>query len=192
MRILIDDNSVVEKTADVLREGGLVMHPTETCYGLAVDVFNEDALRKLYEAKGMPADKPVSILVDGLEMAREFGVFSNKASELAEKYWPGALSILVPRTEKLPKFLNPGSEFVSMRISSMEFCRDIVSKLGRPVSTTSANKFGEPELYFAEDIEGVDLLVDAGEIEKNKPSTIVKVEGEEVTVLREGGVFIGA
>lgn len=190
MKILIDDKLAVDKTANVLREGGLVMHPTETCYGLAVDVFNEEALEKLYEVKGMPADKPVSILVEDLEMAKEFGVFSNKASELAEKYWPGALSILVPRTDKLPRFLNPGSEFVSMRVSSMEFCRKIVLGLGNPVSTTSANKFGEPELYLPEDIEGVDLLVDGGEIEKNKPSTIVKVDGEDVSVLRQGDVVL--
>ncbi len=190
MRIFIDDKAAVGKTVEVLREGGLVMHPTETCYGLAVDVFSEGALRKLYDAKGMPADKPVSILVDSLEMAREFGVFSDKASELADKYWPGALSILVPRTDKLPKFLNPGSEFVSMRISSMKFCVDMVSALGRPVSTTSANKFGEPEFYSPVEIEGVDLLIDGGEIEKNKPSTIVKVEGDRIAVLRQGDVLI--
>ncbi len=188
MRIFIDDKSVNMRVAEVLRSGGVVMHPTETCYGLAVDVFNESALRKLYDVKRMPMDKPVSILVDGIEMAKEFGVFSDKAMGLVKEYWPGALSILVPRTDKLPKFFNPGNDFVSMRVSSMEFCSDMVSELGCPVSTTSANLFGEPEFYFPVDIKGVDLLVDAGEIVKNKPSTIVKVEGDDVVVLRQGDV----
>ena len=79
------------------------MHPTETCYGLAVDVFNELALRKLYKAKGMDFSKPVSLLVKDLEMAKKYGEFSELAVDLALKYWPGPLSIIVPKD--LPHFL---------------------------------------------------------------------------------------
>jgi L-threonylcarbamoyladenylate synthase len=187
--IKIGDKGVMDEVVSVFRDGGLVMHPTETCYGLAVDVFNEEALKKLYKFKEMGFDKPVSILVDGFGMADEYGIFSDKAYELAERYWPGALSIVVPRKRSLPDFLNKGIETVSFRYSSDDFSNEMVKVLGKPVSTTSANKTGEPQLYKV-DISGwgdeIDLIVDGGELIDNKPSTIVKVEGDKVEVLRQG------
>ncbi len=190
-RIDASDPKVFEVVAQVLRDGGVVMHPTETCYGLAVDVFNEEALRKLYAVKKMSADKPVSVLVDGLGMAMEYGIMGDKAFELARAHWPGALSIVVRRTASLPRFLNPAEEFVSLRWSSMDLCSEMVSIFGGPVSTTSANVTGEPQLYEALDLAGVDLIVDGGKIVENLPSTIVKVDGEFLEVLRQGGVELG-
>ena len=196
---IIDVNSkgALGKAAEVLRGGGIVMHPTETCYGLAVDVFNEDALRRLYEVKGMRDDKPVSILVDGLEMAEKYGEFSDKARELAGEYWPGPLSILVPRGSKLPGFFNPAHEYVSIRHSSNEFCNGMVGEFNGPVTTTSANRAGEVQLYevpgggeLIELMNGVDLVVDGGEIDKNLPSTLVKVSGDEIEVLRKGSIVV--
>ncbi len=166
------------------------MHPTETCYGLAVDIFNPEALLKLYRVKQMATDKPVSILVDSLEMAQKYGEFSPKALELAQKYWPGPLSIVVPRTEGLPLFLNPKEEFVSIRWSSLPFCVEMVGALGRPVTTTSANISGEPEFYLPKEVMGVDLLVDGGEIIGSKPSTIVKVVGDSFEILRQGSLVL--
>lgn len=188
-RVAIGDAGAVKTAIHILDDGGLVMHPTETCYGFAVDIFREEALRKLYHVKDMKADKPVSILVSDLEMAREYGVFSGRALELAAKYWPGPLSIVVPRGDALPRYLNPGSDFVSFRVSSLPFCMEMVRMLGEPVTTTSANKSGDPELYRPEVMGGVDLLVDGGELARNKPSTIVKVVGNKVEVLRQGDVL---
>ena len=184
------ENSNLQLGINALRNGGILMHPTETCYGLAVDIFNEEALGCLYRVKGMSEGKPLSILVADLQMAQEYGVFGKKALELSEKYWPGALSILVPRTQKLPSFFNRGPEFVSIRISSNEFCRGMVKELGRPVTTTSANKAGEREFYEVREIEGVDCVVDGGKLSGNKPSTIVKVEGDELTILRQGDLVL--
>ena len=175
----------------VLSNGGVVMHPTETCYGLAVDVFNESALRKLYEVKEMSLDKPVSILVDSLGMAQEYGIFSDKALELAQAHWPGPLSLVLPRTRKLPDFFNPGHDFVSIRFSSDSFCEEMVRDFSGPLTTTSANKTGEPQLYEAKKLEGVDLLIDGGVISRNKPSTIVKVDGDSITILRQGDLVLG-
>ncbi len=183
-------NVKVKDVVNVLKNGGVVMHPTETCYGLAVDVMNEEALKKLYEVKGRDFNKPVSIFVADMDMAQKYGVFSEKALELAKKYWPGALSLVVPRTGELPEFFNIGEEFVSMRVSGDEFCREMVQEFGRPVTTTSANMAGEPELYEARALGGVDLVVDGGKIERRKPSTIVKVAGDDVQVLRQGEVEV--
>ena len=181
----------LNQAVQVLENGGVVMHATETCYGLAVAVADHDALRKLYQVKGMAKDKPVSILVDSYGMASEYGVFSEEAFELAQKHWPGPLSILVPRSRKLPAFFNPGHEFVSIRCSSNDFCREMVKELGMPVTTTSANRTGEPQLYEAKKFdEKIDLVVDGGVIAQNQPSTIVKVEGDRIEILRQGGVVL--
>lgn len=192
----VHDPIVLMEVLKVLQNGGVVMHPTETCYGLAVDVFSREALEKLYKLKGREAHKPLSILVNGMGMATEYGVFSAKAQELAEKYWPGPLSIVVPRKDNLPTFLNKGERFISMRFSSEEFCDEFVKAFHRPVTTTSANASGEPPLYepeiagFGENAALIDLVVDAGKIPENKPSTVVKVDGDKVEVLRQGDLKI--
>lgn len=189
-RVDIKDKKAVEEATHALDEGGIVMHPTETCYGFAVDIFNEGALRKLYMVKSMKESKPLSILVDGIEMAREYGVFSDKALELAKKYWPGPLSIVVPRAEALPVHFNPGHEFVSMRVSGLDFCRELVASFTQPVTTTSANKSGYPETYEPMVMGGVDLLVDGGKIAYHKPSTIIRIVGDKCQILRQGELVL--
>ncbi len=195
-KVFINDAEAISRAFNVLKNGGIVMHPTETCYGFAVDIFNQEALDKLYEVKGRDFDKPLSILVDSFEMADEYGVFSEKASKLAKKYWPGPLSIIVPRKKSLPDFLNNGHENISIRFSSDGFCTGVVSKLGRPITTTSANISGCEPLYevnldqFKEKVDKIDLIIDGGKIKNNKPSTIVKVYGENVSVLRQGGIVL--
>jgi len=186
----------LKKAVEVLKAGGVVMHPTETCYGLAVDVFNENALEKLYRLKGRDFDKPVSILVTGLEMAETLGSFSEKARELAEKYWPGPLSIVVPRKAKLPEFLNSGMDFISFRVSSDVFTQQMVAGFASSVTTTSANVSGQQPLYeadlsvFGENKRLVDMVVDGGKIEEKPPSTVVKVVADNLEVLREGTVSL--
>lgn len=189
-RVSVKDPQAVEKAVMVLDEAGLVMHPTDTCYGFAVDVFHEDALRKLYFVKDMKDDKPLSIMVADLEMAQEYGDFSPKALELAEKYWPGPLSIMVPRKDSLPAYFNKGHDFVSIRVADSDFCQGMLSHLGEPVTTTSANKSGQPPLYVPEVMGGVDLIVDGGPLKSKKPSTIVKVDGDSVEIIRQGDLEI--
>lgn len=194
-KIKIQDQAVMSEVKAVLESGGIVMHPTETCYGLAVDVFSQSALDKLYRVKGMERNKPLSVLVDGFEMAKRYGEFSEKALKLAEKYWPGPLAIIVPR-KNLPEFFNMEDGFVSFRCSSDKFCVEMVKVFGRPVTTTSANRGGMPQLYeaneaeFGEFAEELDLVVDGGKIQKNKPSTIVKIEGDKLTVVRQGDLLV--
>lgn len=197
MKKIVLNDGVVSSSVEVLNKGGIVMHPTETCYGLAVDIFNEQALEKLYRVKGMERNKPLSILVDSLEMAQKYGEFSDKALELAKKYWPGPLAIIVPR-KNLPEFFNIGDDFVSFRVSSDQFCLEMIRAFGNPVTTTSANRAGLPQLYAAENLESafgefaeeLDLVVDGGKIPENKPSTIVKIEGETVSVIRQGDILV--
>lgn len=195
-KINITDSDSIKSTVGVLRDGGVVMHPTETCYGFAVDVFNVKALNKLFLLKGRDENKPLSVMVSSLEMAQKYGDFSEKALGLAEKHWPGPLSIIVPRKSSLPDFFNQKESFVSLRCSDCTFCFELVKAFGKPVVTTSANLSGVPPLYkidlaqFKDLVEEIDLVVDGGELVENKPSTVVRVEGNKIVVLRQGGIKI--
>lgn len=183
--VLWSNRRMIKDVLGVLKSGGVVMHPTETSYGLAVDIFDEEALQRLYEVKGRDFDKPVSILVRDLEMAEKYGEFGELARELAKENWPGPVSIVVKRRESLPDFFNEGWETVSFRVSSDEFTAEMVDAWGGPLTTTSANKAGDEALYYAGVLEGVDYLVDGGEREKRPASRILKVVDGKVTVLRK-------
>ncbi len=182
-----------EEAVKTLRSGGVVAHATETCYGLAADIFSRSAVWRLYEMKKMSLDKPVSILVSSLEEAQKYGEFSEKAKQLAEKYWPGALTIVVPRKALIPEWINPGVSTIGIRVSSNEVTKNLVEAFGGPITTTSANIHGLPQAYCVEDFGSLkpDFILDSGKIQSIPPSTIVEVVGESVRVLREGGIKIG-
>lgn len=180
------------KAGEVLKRGGVVAHPTETCYGLAVDIFSRDAVARLYELKKMSLEKPVSVLLSSLEEAQKYGEFSAKAIELAKKYWPGPLTIIVPRSKFLPEWINPGATTVGFRVSSYSLCKKLLKAFAGPITTTSANIHGLPQAYSVEDLGAlkVDFILNGGKIVSTPPSTIVEVLGESVKIVRQGGVVI--
>lgn len=177
-----------------LKKGGIVVHNTDTCLGMAVDILNEEAVELLYKVKRMERGKPVSILCGDLEMARRYGVFSKKALELAKKYLPGALTLVVPRTEKLPMWINPGLNNIGIRVPDDEFSLEMVRGLGNPVTTTSCNVSGELVCLSDAQVRGVfgeymdsgDLMVAFEGQSTTKVSTIIKVEGDLVEIVRKG------
>lgn len=175
-----------------LHKGGVVAHPTETCYGLAVDIFQRKALTHLYSLKKMHLDKPVSILVRDLEEAQEYGIFSPTALKLTLLYWPGALTLVVPRTEFLPYWVNPGHKTIGIRLSSHKITHQLVEAFGGPLTTTSANIHGKPQAYAVQDFldQGLqpDYTWDCGRIGEQMPSTIAEVQGDEIKILRQGEV----
>ncbi len=173
-----------------LHSGGVVAHPTETCYGLAVDIFQKGAVEKLYRLKGMDLNKPVSLLVRDLEEAQRYGVFSERALELAKRYWPSALTLVLPRTALLPLWVNPGLATIGLRVSPNKKARQLVEAFGGPLTTTSANVHGQPEAYKVDDFlaQGLvpDAVLDSGQLGKTPPSTLVEVVENEVRILRQG------
>lgn len=174
----------------VLRSGGVITHPTDTCYGLACDIFNKKALDRLYALKRMPKDKPLSIIVGSLEVAREYGVFNQKALLLAEKGWPGDLTLVLKRTDKVPVYLNKGIDTVGIRVPGDKFTLEMLKRWGGPLSTTSANLSGEPNPYSSDVTVKGDYVVEAGRIPIKKPSTIVRVIDDGVEVLRRGEFIV--
>lgn len=188
-----------DKAVSILKQGGVIAHATDTCYGFACDVFNRRALASLYKLKKMAADKPVSILVSDLKMAKKYGFFGKNASNLAKKYWPGALTIIVKRKKSLPKFFNPKSKTVGIRVPDDKLSRELAKKLARPITTTSANISGESSPYsvsaikkqFRGKAQQPDFIIDSGKLNKNPPSTIVDASGLSLKVIRQGSIHIG-
>lgn len=198
MEIIKDKNKeCLSRAAAVLKGGGVTMHATETCYGLAADIFKEEALKKVYLLKKMDEKKPVSIMVRSLEEASAYAEFSEGAVRLAERFWPGPLTIILPKKDILPVFFNRVEKSVGIRCPDSALSRGIMDEFGGPLTTTSANLTGKPECYSIEEYLGQlqgedftpDLIIDSGEIAKNMPSTIVKEEGEKFIFVREGSLF---
>lgn len=186
-------NDFLKNAIKTLHLGQVVAHPTETCYGLAVDIFQKSAVERLYKLKKMPFSKPVSVLVESLDEAIRYGEFSEKAIELAKEYWPGPLTIIVPRKSSLPVWINPGMDSVGFRVSSNKKAKELQKAFGGPLTTTSANISGEASPYNVQEVldQGLvpDFVIDGGQLARqNQPSTIVKVDGAEVFVLREGTI----
>lgn len=187
-------NQVILDGVKTLHMGGVVAHPTETCYGLAVDIFQKSAVEKLYSLKKMSFNKPVSVLVGSFEEAKRYGDFSPLAQKLALKYWPGPLTIIVPRTSALPAWINPSEETVGFRVSNNKYARKLVEAFGGPLTTTSANLTSLPQAYSVQEFldQGLlpDFVIDGGSIGKELPSTIVKIIGDEMTLIRQGSIIL--
>jgi len=182
--------TVEEEVVRVLSEGGIVLHPTETCYGLAVDIFNEDAVAKLYQLKKMHQFKPVSVIVCDCDDAKKWGDVDDGASELMKRFWPGPYTFIVNRSGKLPKFFNKSNAKVGMRNPKYESLINIVKKLGHPFTTTSANISGKSETYDPQDFFTQyrsnpmpfepDLIVDGGFIGVQEPSAVYDCVEEQI------------
>jgi len=189
----------LNKAIQTLKNGGVVAHATDTCYGFACDALNEKAVARLYALKKMPLNKPVSILVSDIEMAKKYGEFNEKALDLSKKFWPGALTIIVKRKSQLPIFFNPDNANVGFRLPSDRLSAELVRGLGHPITTTSANISGEPSPYsvakileqFQNEKLRPDFIIDSGELnKKNLPSTVVDVSKGDLKVIRRGNVTI--
>ena len=182
---------VVKKAVSALENDGVIIHPTDTCYGFAASIFSEKGVARLYDIKQMPETKPIAILVGSLEQAREFGIFNEVAEKLVKKHWPGALTMIVKRSEKLPQHINPGNETIGIRFLHHELTEAIIRELGHPIVTTSANKSGEPEAYsFAMLKVSADFVIDGGALPHVKASTVVDCSQGTAIVIRKGPVDI--
>lgn len=180
----------------ILNEGGVILHPTETCYGFACDATRESAFKKLYQLKQMPLAKPSSIMVLNLEEARKYADFSELAEKLASEFWPGPLTLILSR-KNLPDFLNPGISTIGIRVPGHSFTLEMLRACPFPLITTSANLSGKPEAYQVSEVllqlktvgnPRPDFIVDVGKIPPEKPSTIIEIRGKFLRFLREGSL----
>lgn len=175
--------------AGVLRRGGLVVYPTDTLYALGGDATREEAIRRVYEAKRRPLDRPLPIAVSDKAMMMRYAYLHEKARRLADKYLPGALT-LVLRKKHLPGLLTSGLDKVAVRIPGNAVALELIKLFGRPVITTSANLTGEPPPVAVEEVPpelGAEVALDYGRLGERVPSTIVDFD-DGLRIIREGKI----
>ncbi|OGJ55593.1 threonylcarbamoyl-AMP synthase [Candidatus Peribacteria bacterium RIFCSPHIGHO2_02_FULL_52_16] len=198
MKILPANAQGMEEALRVVRNGGLVVHATETCYGFACDLTNPDAVAKLFAIKQRPAHQPVSTLFFSVDEAKKWVAWNNRAEELAKEHLPGPLTIILPlRKDVIGKIFPTATvptQTLGIRVSSHPVAQELAEEFGKPLSTTSANLHGEENPYSMEDLQkqfsddaGSDfLLLDSGTLKKNPPSTVIDLSGDEQTFRRLG------
>jgi len=172
-----------------LRAGEVVAYPTETVYGLGVDPFNADAVKKLFQVKGRPESKPVLLIVSDPARLSELALeITPQARACMDAFWPGALSLLLPKKESVPDALCAASPWVCVRCPGGGFARDLCAAFGGAITSTSANKSGEAPAITVNEINmpGVALRIDGGELGKLAPSTVFNPATGEV--VREGAI----
>lgn len=191
-RITADHPDYGSKTAAVIGAGGIAAIPTETSYGLAVDPFNRNALRRLFELKRRPSTKPVLVLIENLSvLPRLSPEIPNIYQPIIGKYWPGPLTLIFPALSTLPELLTAGTGTVGVRESSNQIATEICRCSGGAITATSANISGQRAARSAEEIADyfkdlIDIVVDGGELEDSPGSSIVECETGSLRCIRDG------
>lgn len=178
--------------ADVLRHDGLVAFPTDTVYGVGALVFREAAVQRLYRVKGRPTDRAIAVLVgQNGDLANIAGTLTPAAQKMAQKFWPGPLTLVVNRHPRLPTAVS-ALPTVGVRQPDHPVMRQLLELTG-PLAVTSANRSGEPNTLTAQEVlaqlDGrIELILDGGRVNGGVPSTVVDVTGSEPVILRTGPV----
>lgn len=176
-----------------LKDGKLVIMPTDTIYGIIGDATNEDVINKVYEVKERPHDKPLLILVSNLSMLHELVTEIPKETEkIIKKFWPGPLTILFKKSYKVSDTLTANSSLVAIRMPNDKRLLNIMNHLNRPLISTSANisshnAITNPNQLEEKMKEKIDLIVDEGTV-NNKASTLITIVNGKIEILREGSL----
>ena len=187
------DGELLE-AAQILRDGGLVAFPTETVYGLGANALNEEAAKKIYAAKGRPSDNPLIAHISGeKELAPLVAEIPETAKKLMKAYWPGPLTIIFRKSDKVPYGTTGGLDTVAVRMPSDPIANRMIALAGVPVAAPSANTSGRPSpttaQHVLQDMDGrIDMIIDGGPVGIGVESTIVDVSVETPTVLRPGAI----
>lgn len=193
-RVLKADSAAISAAAAALRQGGLVAFPTETVYGLGADACNGPAIARLYAAKGRPAFNPLIAHVADVAAARQLAIFGPEADRLATAFWPGPLTLVLPKRPDCPvaALALAGLDSIAIRVPSHPTARALLTAFGGPVVAPSANRSGHVSptdaAHVLADLRGrIDLILDDGPCDVGVESTIIALLGEP-TLLRPGGL----
>jgi L-threonylcarbamoyladenylate synthase len=190
------DPEVVAAAAAVLRRGGLVAFPTETVYGLGAEALDPTAVRRIFAAKGRPSTDPLIVHVPSVAAARPLvDDWPDVADLLAERWWPGPLTLVLPRAASVPTEVTAGGDTVAVRVPAHGVALALLRAATVPVAAPSANRFGRisptTAAHVVEELEGrVDLVLDGGPTPLGVESTVIAVEARRVRLLRPGGVTV--
>lgn len=188
------DQEAIARAGEILKRGGLVAFPTETVYGLGGDALNENSSRLIYAAKGRPSDNPLIVHITNMEALKKIVTeIPPAARKLAERYWPGPLTMIFHKSNAVPLATTGGLDTVAVRMPSHKTARAMIDAAGGYIAAPSANRSGRPSptvaRYVIEDLDGlVDMIIDGGEVNIGLESTIIDLTGEVPTILRPGYV----
>ena len=182
---------ILNEALDALRKGGIVAFPTDTVYGLGCDPWMEEAVEKIYEAKGR-GRKPLPIIADSVSRAEDLGVFNHRAKMLVSEFWPGPLTIKIFPRREVPPYLLDEDGRVAIRVPDHPVPLELARGLGGYIVGTSANRSGSPSPVTVEEVltqlHNIDLILDGGPTTYKSPSTIIDVTRNPPIVLRIGAV----
>lgn len=193
----INENNITEvadEAGTILRNGGVVAIPTETVYGLAANAFDGKAVAKIFKAKGRPMDNPLIVHISEFnEIYDLVSEVPDTAVKLAEKFWPGPLTMIMPKSDLIPDEVSAGLDTVAVRMPSHPVARQIIKSADVPLAAPSANKSGSPSptnaKYVYEDMNGlINMIVDGGSSEIGVESTVITLVTNPPRVLRPGGI----
>lgn len=189
-----EDAPALAQAGKILRDGGLVIFPTETVYGLGADATDADAARRIYAAKGRPSDNPLIVHVADPADAEKYTVTPPLYARLAARFMPGPLTVIMPVRDTIPATVTAGLPTVAIRCPSHPVAHALLVAAGVPIAAPSANLSGSPSptcaRHVADDMDGrVDMILDGGDCDIGVESTIVKIEEDgTLTLLRPGGI----
>lgn len=190
------DKDLIKDAAKIILDGGLVVFPTETVYGLGADATSAEAATKIYAAKGRPSDNPLIIHISTPEDAEDYTYTSPLYYKLAKEFMPGPITVILPAKNSVPRETRGGLDTVAVRCPENPIANALIRAVGRPIAAPSANLSGSPSPTNAEhvidDMYGrCDMIIDGGDSDFGLESTIVKIDGENsVTLLRPGKITV--
>ena len=184
----------IREAAALIRAGELVGMPTETVYGLGADALNPQAVLRIFEAKGRPADNPLIVHVAEIgDVPPLVRAIPDAAKRLMEAYWPGPMTLILPKADCIPDAVSAGLNTVGIRLPASEAARALIRAAGRPIAAPSGNRSGRPSpttaAHMFEDMDGrIPLILDGGACEVGVESSVIDATGETPIVLRPGGI----
>ncbi|HOK57081.1 MAG TPA: L-threonylcarbamoyladenylate synthase [bacterium] len=194
VEVLKPSEEAIEKAINILKNGGVIAFPTETVYGLGANGLNSDAVIKIFEIKKRPFFDPIILHIGKKEdLEKLWKKINKKAEKLIDKFWPGPLTIILPKTEVVPYIVTAGLETVAVRMPSHPVALEILKRVDFPIAAPSANIFGRLSPTEAKHVKQqignrIELIIDGGRCSVGIESTVIDLTGERSLILRPGGV----
>jgi len=193
----VEKNSIINQAVKTLKNDGVIIYPTETCYGIGADATNQTAVNKVLDFKGFRNDKPISIAVSDINMANDYVEINPTAKNLYDKLLPGPLTVVSKSKGKVVSVLEAKTKTLGIRVPDCQIILNLIKKFNRPITSTSANISNSKTPYTIDDVlqklsdkkkKLIDLIIDAGKLSKRPPSSVVDTTLNELEVLRKGEI----
>lgn len=186
----------LEESVKIIKEGGVIVFPTDTVYGLICDATNQKAVQKLFQIKKRDLEKPIPVFVKDIKMAKQIAIISEKQESFLKKIWPGKVTVILKAKIDFPQGVLGKDKTIGLRIPDYASLNALFNKINKPLSGTSANLAGESSsldindiiIQFKNEKFQPDLIIDAGTLEPSKPSTVIDLTGKELRILRKGDI----